>query len=384
MVAVDGLTPELHEGVRAELHGLQKAPSLNGRVGTLQSFDAVGDRWNVELEGEGGVKSVRTANLRPLPAAPAASVVEVIPADVPPPPADAGPGPLAEGPFARDGGLLLYLNLDRRPDRRAKMEALAAAPGLRDLGVPLRRISAVDGASLGTWAGLVEARQVSAQAAEVAEKCEVSGYKTLDHRQHVFSPHLTRGAVGCALSFRLAWEALLEAEGAPYALILEDDVEEVCPCLAREIETLLKSLPENWHMCFLGYHAADPRLLRGPPLSGGCVGFMEASKAPNGNVTGNYAMLVSYQGAEMLRKACFPLELQLDVAFSVFYNPLSFKAVFEQWHGSLRRAGITVPTPWAPKAPPRKVRAFAVNEHEFLVLSPLSQESGDTDIQTMG
>lgn len=90
---------------------------------------------------------------------------------------------------------IYVINLDRRPDRLAEMEAEA-----RKAGLCLSRISAVD------------ARAPAAQ----------------EPAQHWFAASgplgpLPMGDRCCTLSHRLAWQALA-ASGEPWAVILEDDV----------------------------------------------------------------------------------------------------------------------------------------------------------------
>eukprot|EP01065_Artemidia_motanka_P046724 TRINITY_DN7151_c0_g3_i1.p1 TRINITY_DN7151_c0_g3~~TRINITY_DN7151_c0_g3_i1.p1 ORF type:complete len:1065 (+),score=289.28 TRINITY_DN7151_c0_g3_i1:266-3196(+) len=53
----------VHEGAFVEVHGLQKAPELNGQRGTVDSFDAEAGRWNVILES-GEQRGFRPGNLR--------------------------------------------------------------------------------------------------------------------------------------------------------------------------------------------------------------------------------------------------------------------------------------------------------------------------------
>lgn len=47
--------------------GIQKSPELNGSVGKLLSFNPKTNRWDVDIEDEIGVKSVKLENLEPAP-----------------------------------------------------------------------------------------------------------------------------------------------------------------------------------------------------------------------------------------------------------------------------------------------------------------------------
>lgn len=53
---------DFRPGRAVVLHGLQSAPEMNGRRGVLRCYDAASDRWEVDVEG--GVKRLRTANLQ--------------------------------------------------------------------------------------------------------------------------------------------------------------------------------------------------------------------------------------------------------------------------------------------------------------------------------
>jgi glycosyl transferase family 25 len=92
-------------------------------------------------------------------------------------------------------GMDLYLiNLPRRPDRREAMERQA-----RRLGLNLTRVDAID------------AREADPQ--ELSGRFEKSGPLG----------EIPKGDQCCFLSHRLAWSRLAQS-GAPYAVVLEDDV----------------------------------------------------------------------------------------------------------------------------------------------------------------
>eukprot|EP00930_Biecheleria_cincta_P056160 TRINITY_DN42329_c0_g1_i1.p1 TRINITY_DN42329_c0_g1~~TRINITY_DN42329_c0_g1_i1.p1 ORF type:complete len:353 (+),score=88.70 TRINITY_DN42329_c0_g1_i1:86-1144(+) len=46
-----------------QLQGLQSAPELNGKLGRLQKFDPVAERWEVDVRGGSGQKRLKEANL---------------------------------------------------------------------------------------------------------------------------------------------------------------------------------------------------------------------------------------------------------------------------------------------------------------------------------
>jgi len=60
----DGATPaQIAPGARVRLHGLRAIPELNGRTGRVARFDASSGRFVIQLDGEGGEKSIRADNL---------------------------------------------------------------------------------------------------------------------------------------------------------------------------------------------------------------------------------------------------------------------------------------------------------------------------------
>jgi glycosyl transferase family 25 len=88
-----------------------------------------------------------------------------------------------------------YINLDRRPDRRAHMEAALEGSGLTH-----ERVGAVDGSH-----------------PEVRAEAAVLGPGRLN------GCRISAGAYGCAQSHREAWRRLV-ASGASHAAVLEDDM----------------------------------------------------------------------------------------------------------------------------------------------------------------
>jgi hypothetical protein len=56
----------LSAGTRVQIEGLTGAVELNGKTAVVKSRDEATGRYVVELEGAGGQKSLKTANLRPI------------------------------------------------------------------------------------------------------------------------------------------------------------------------------------------------------------------------------------------------------------------------------------------------------------------------------
>ena len=72
--------------------------------------------------------------------------------------------------------------------------------------------------------GMVPVEEVERQLQESeARWAERHSMPTICRKTGSFSPHLTLAAVGCGLSHRKAWQALVD-DGRDYALIMEDDL----------------------------------------------------------------------------------------------------------------------------------------------------------------
>ena len=256
--------------------------------------------------------------------------------------------PAATAKASSSSELTLVINLERRPDRIAALERLK-------LPFEWSRMDAVDGRKL-DWDALGNPRGdgdfdglVHQDAVKEAKWAQSKAMPTICKRTGSFSPHLTLGAVGIALSQRKCWQRLLASTSTDYALILEDDISSYAPDFNRKLQRLLRMLPPTWCVCFLGFHESTGKLLR----AGQDPRIMEV---PNGAVlTGLYGYLVHKRGAKALlaQGALFPLRHQVDVAVSQM-----------AW--------------------PRGSR-FAIDPEGVLLTSPKSEEGKcDTDIQTLG
>jgi len=218
---------------------------------------------------------------------------------------------LERGP-GRGNWVCLYINLDRREDRKEKLlKLLGAVPWLRR---KLRRLAAVDGRDFDSAAiqGL-EGEPLPLLVSGAAAAVDVP---TVDLRGGGFSCHLSRGAIGCALSHRQAWEKLLElrSNGIEWALVLEDDIVALAPDFETRLADLLSKLPSDFDVCYVGYHGATPD---GDPLR-----ILRCGGPPGPEVHGTFGYLVSTAGAQKLlhgspwRESPFPLAIQLDSAMS--------------------------------------------------------------------
>lgn len=238
-----------------------------------------------------------------------------------------------------------YLNLAHRADRNAQLLALLAAHPW--LSPPLlERVDAVDGRDLVVRE--MPEHLVGMQGKRLAAHQVAAGIPTLRLESNEFSPHLTPGAVGCALSHKLAWERFL-ASDAERALVLEDDLTLVAPELGARIQHVCAQLPDPYDLCYLGYHGGFPRSYmerHGPET---VPAESEELLPASGAITGLYMYLLSRRGARRLLDSVFPLDVQVDVAVAIQLEHLS---------------------------------AWKLPKHDTLSLS-LPSQFGDSDIQVL-
>lgn len=210
---------------------------------------------------------------------------------------------------------VLYINLDRAPQRRKNIEAGIAAhlPGCAAVRIP-----GVDGSAL--------------TPSQIEDALTPSARLTLRHPERTVSHAQieTIGAVGCTLSHVRCWDWILaqpegEGPGATAALILEDDA-----CFGphfrsewdRRISRLLDAPgPRAWDVLMLGFDAltnATPAAVGGQPLR---------TLAPGGSLFGTHAYIVSREGAARLRRHAVPMEMQTD-AYLVCLQQLGVLRLF--------------------------------------------------------
>merc|ERR1711924_555773 len=107
-----------------------------------------------------------------------------------------------------------------------------------------QRMSAVDGKTL-SWEQLQADGYFTDKAEEFTQLCERMELAT------VKSTHLTMGGCGCALSHLKAWEALVNSpDDIQWALIFEDDVSHLTENFDIEFESVLRTLPDGWNICY--------------------------------------------------------------------------------------------------------------------------------------
>jgi len=276
----------------------------------------------------------------------------------------------------------VFINLARRADRRAKLARTLAA-GNSTLLAKLQRIEAFDGRNVNLDdSSLLSV--VSKASLEQARRAKAMGAVTIVHREKQlvrFHNHLTEGGIACAMSHRAALEAVAFHPTADFGLILEDYICGVLPHVHESINCLVQRLPANWDAVFLGYHggalAGDDNgiaeeheraklelhidQMRGPTdgFHGAVDGKFEVGGIHDPPVLrmltplyGLYAWIVRKEAAQAALSAAFPIDGQVDHALS---------------HWLLRERG----------------RCFKVSPRHLLFFSPKSEDSLDSDIQSM-
>lgn len=136
-----------------------------------------------------------------------------------------------------------FLNLDRRVDRLIHVKKQIERGQLHKClksGAQVERISAIDGET-------VDVEELARQG-----RISPTGLQRfhVSLEEKLFGMDLTRGAIGCSLSHRLAWEKVVKGNFTA-ALILEDDVE-FSHRFARELKVRWPRVPKDWGIVYLG------------------------------------------------------------------------------------------------------------------------------------
>ena len=188
--------------------------------------------------------------------------------------------------------LIYVINLDRDAERMASIRANLGA-----LGLPFERLPAVMGKDVPDWEKLVD-------------------LPAYGWRNRLDTPRA--GEVGCYLSHLKAMETFLRT-GAPWCVILEDDVE-VLPACAEVLRSLAEK--DDWDLVKLfNFHSGMPVTKR--PLSGGHRLVAHLTRT-----TSSAAYVVNRRAAETLLKSMRPISEQVDHALD------------RPWETGLRTRGI--------------------------------------------
>lgn len=252
----------------------------------------------------------------------------------------------------------LYINLDRREDRKEKlMKLLAKQNG--PLLERLERVQAIDKQSL-SFEDEIVVDAVAPHALERARRAMEEDHYTIVHDDDGnlvhFDDHLTLGGIACALSHRLALRRIAEHPTAEWGLVLEDDVNAVVPRVDLALAKLLSELPDDWDAVCLAYHdpqgRVHPAALSNEPLTEAFTGNEVEVLSSPGHVFGLGAWMVRKEAAQELVENAFPIESQVDYTLT-------------NWLARFRR------------------RLWKVDPTNLLFYAPSSEEEMDSDVQTM-
>jgi glycosyl transferase, family 25 len=129
---------------------------------------------------------------------------------------------------------------------------------------------------------------------------------TIKNGRNIDSEIGSMGAIGCSLSHISLWEKISasEAGSEDSFLILEDDVRPN-QNTKEKMDEILKNLPKNWDIVFLGY--MFPMLYENNDEKAG-----ENLYKIKSILFGTHAYLINKKGAKKLLKMAFPITDQID------------------------------------------------------------------------
>ncbi|CAJ1429197.1 unnamed protein product, partial [Effrenium voratum] len=212
---------------------------------------------------------------------------------------------------------LFYINLERRPQRRARFEARAEALGLKHLS----RFPAVDGRTLdlATYPSSV----VSEAGLEAARRPP----------EVVNGVHLTRGALGLILSYHTLLKRIAaDAEEENVYVVAEDDAV-LEPDFSQRLQQCLEALQgTRWDFLHVGYYDDDCSMA---PLDG----HLNRCLCRPIQVYGLFGAALTVRGARLLLERLFPLDEQIDSSLRKVYDSIDAYAA----RSSLMRAPHSTP-----------------------------------------
>ncbi|CAE7231372.1 TY5A [Symbiodinium sp. CCMP2592] len=282
------MPPTLSAGSIAELVDLASRPDLNGEKVELLGWMSSRRRWCCRHK-EGSLLNIQSKNLRPFEEAESWHAVAQQPAEAAEEhlvAAHNDQAGLANVPQLGPGLKTFVINLARRPDRRASIEALC-----RDLQLEYEIIEAVDGRALAAQPGAhlelvpTQREHERSRLRLIGSAVKPRGFQAIRSRtwrtrferdgrqceqllqmaQHRLKAsalteqgHELWGAVGCSLSHQIILRKITESPDLEYALVLEDDcalgfasADEVRQIFNDEMREIARSYPD-WQLVYLG------------------------------------------------------------------------------------------------------------------------------------
>ncbi|CAJ1455560.1 unnamed protein product, partial [Effrenium voratum] len=225
-----------------------------------------------------------------------------------------------EGALPDSEWCAVYINLARRPDRREELlNKLELSPQLLQ---HIRRIEAVDGRDL-TLRDEALSQVVDEQALDRARHARRRGAYTIVHsggRLLHFDNHLTLGGIACAMSHRLALQAVVQHPTAKWGIILEDDIAAAVPRAEEVVARMIGTLPADWDALFLGFHDDAGRAHEAAYDHAGAELPEVPVRPMREPCFGLFAWAVRKEAAEALLANAFP------IGSMIFFSPKSEEA----------------------------------------------------------
>ena len=184
------------------------------------------------------------------------------------------------GPYKGVGAYII--NLDRSKERWAYIK-----PQVDQLGLPVERISAVDGKALSQE--------------EVAKSVDFVTFRGFHHPP-------SRGTIGCSLSHIKTWKAFLESN-YEYALVFEDDVS-FDPVKLRAVVNQLIDIPTYWDITTFDIRS------HGIPLPIKSLQDNQKLVVYLSSVANAGTYLINRKAATRLLAKAFPLKMDVDFYYT--------------------------------------------------------------------
>ena len=184
---------------------------------------------------------------------------------------------------------IIYINLDRRLDRKENVIEQLKKVGLLDMS---ERFSAVDGKKLDI--NNLDTHIITQDGIEFAKKSDI------------IYTHLTLGAIGCAMSHKAIYQKIID-ENINRCLILEDDItfDDKFNEKIKEIENQFEN-GFDFDLFFLGFH---------PGTTFNIDMFITKNIKKYNTVYGLFGYIVTKSGAKKLLNL-FPITYQIDTEIS--------------------------------------------------------------------
>jgi len=186
---------------------------------------------------------------------------------------------------------ILYINLDRRNDRKEHMEK--ELNKINWTG-SVERISAVDGRKL-----------TKDNLNNLLNENAINQFLDTSDRQFAPGSYMSKGAAGCALSHRKCWENIYNGNDER-VLILEDDIR-FDKNFSEKLGKYLKKIQE-YDILYIGFHEAR-----------GSTQHNDMLQKPGEVVFGLFGYIVNKRIAKKLLDM-FPIQGQIDSEIAKIYN----------------------------------------------------------------